>query len=540
LLALLVGVEPAARSPGAGQPGVTEGVRQRIEHVRLDPRLVVGGDRLLFPNVVAEFFEGRAFSPVWTTKHDAGEAIDAIRRIAADGLTPAHYHLAAIERAREAQGRAATPAAGADLEILVADAVAAIVDHVQFGKVRPDRLDPDWNVDPRATAPPLVTLLDLIAGGPSITDGIARFTPSHFVYEGLKQALARHRQVAAGGGWPTVPHGPPLKPGVSDPRVVALRARLAVTGELAAPADVASPLYDESLGAAVKRFQELHRLTPDGAVGRATFQALGVSAASRTDQIRVNLERARWVLQGLRDTFVLVNLPAFKVYLIRDRRVAWDARAQVGRTARKTPSFRDDIEYIVFNPDWIVPPTILAQDVLAPMKRGDDAIRRKKLEIIDERGRRVEPSAIDWAAARPGSFRYTLRQPPGSENALGRVKFVFPNEHAVFLHDTPSRELFASDERTFSSGCIRVENALDFARELLQDDPQMTAERMTEIVAAGETKTVFLAQPMPVLIVYWTVTVGTSGEVRFAHDVYAEDPRVLQALDAPPVPGPPS
>ena len=533
---LLAGIAPAARSPGVGEAGVAEGIRERVERVRLDPRLPIGGDRLLFPHVVAAFFEGRAFTPVWTTKHDVEEALGAVRRIEADGLTPAHYHLAAIERAHEAGKGGATHGATADLEILVADAVAAIIDHVQFGKVRPDLLDPDWNVDPRVTAPPLGTLLDLVADGPAIADGVARFTPSHFVYEGLKQALARHREIAGHGGWPIVPKGAPLKRGDSGPRVAVLRARLAATGDLAASADLDSPLFDEPLEAAVKRFQELHRLTPDGAVGRATLDALAVSAATRFDEVRVNLERSRWVLPGLRDTFLLVNLPAFKVYFIRDRRNVWEARAQVGKTARKTPSFRDDVEYIVFNPDWTVPPTIMAQDVLDPMRRGDDAIKRKKLEILDDRGRRIAPSAIDWASARPGSFPYTLRQPPGADNALGRVKFIFPNEHSVFLHDTPSRELFAADQRTFSSGCIRVENALDLARQLLEGDPEWTRERIAEVVAAGETETVFLPEPIPVLIVYWTVTVGASGEVRFAQDVYGENPRVLQALDAAPIP----
>jgi murein L,D-transpeptidase YcbB/YkuD len=523
------------RADAAADQALRDAIRGRIEQLRTDPQLVVGGDRLLAPDVVAAFFEGRAFGPVWTTRHTVADALEAIRQIERDGLTPAHYHLGAIERRQAEQPKDDT--AVADLEILIADAVAAALDHVQFGKVQPAELDPDWNVDPRETAPPLETLLAMVADAPSAGAGIERFVPSHFIYTGLKQALERYRTLASRGGWPSVPEGPALKPGASDRRVVALRKRLAATGELAASADLERTEFDAELEAAVKRFQEANRLTPDVAVGRGTLEALNVTAAARVAQVRANLERARWVLPGLHDTFVLVNLPAFKVYLIREGRNVWDTRAQVGKTARKTPTFRDDIEYLVFNPDWIVPPTILSQDVLGPMRRGDNAVARKGLQIIDGKGRRVDPSTIDWASARSSSFQYTLRQAPGASNALGRVKFVFPNEHAIFLHDTPSRELFAADQRTFSSGCIRVEHALEFARLLLEGDPEWTPERMDDVLASGKTETVFLGESLPILIVYWTVSVGAAGDVRFARDMYGLDPPLSRALDAAPAPG---
>ncbi len=194
-------------------------------------------------------------------------------------------------------------------------------------------------------------------------------------------------------------------------------------------------MYGADLEAAVKNFQAHHRLTDDGVIGRGTIEALNVTADARTMQLRVNLERARWVVGGLRDSFVLVNLPAFKAYVIRDRKNVWETRTQIGREARKTPTFRADLKYLVLNPDWTVPPTILAQDVLAGMKKGQNTIAKKKLTILDDRGRPVDPAAIDWQAATPRTFRYTLRQPPGADNALGRVKFIFPNEYL----DLPAR-----------------------------------------------------------------------------------------------------
>jgi murein L,D-transpeptidase YcbB/YkuD len=247
----------------------------------------------------------------------------------------------------------------------------------------------------------------------------------------------------------------------------------------------------------------------------------------------VNLERARWVVGGLSDTFVLVNLPAFKVYLIRDQKNVWEARTQIGREARQTPTFRADMKYLVLNPDWTVPPTILAKDVLEGMRKNQDTIARKHLTILDQQGGVVDPASIDWQNATPGNFRYTLRQPPGPDNALGRVKFIFPNQHSIFLHDTPSRDLFASDQRTFSSGCIRVDHPLDLAALLLEGQDSWTRTRIQETVDSEESKTVFLTTPLSVVIVYWTVSVGASGELRFAKDVYSLDPAVLRALGTP-------
>lgn len=512
---------------GAHAQAPSDSLRSRIEHLHEAQARVIRGVRLTQPDAVSHFFEARNFAPAWTDAAADG-ILQAIRDIEHDGLNPRDYHLAAIESIRAAP--AGSPGREADLQIVLTDAVGAIVDHVRFGKVRPVTLDRRWNVDPRSGAPALESLIAEVAAAASPAAGIEALKPSHFIYRGLKQALAARRADAASGGWPAVPPGATLKPGMKDARVRTVRQRLAATGELAAAGD--GDEYDEALVRAVQQFQERHRLAPDGAIGRVTLDAMNVTAEARVDQIRVNLERARWVVGGLSDTFMLVNLPAFKAYLIRGGKNVWETRAQVGRAGRQTPAFRADMRYVVFNPDWTVPPTIAAQDVLAPMRKGQNAIARKKLTILDRQGRAVSPASIDWSTATPRTFPYTLRQPPGPDNALGRVKFIFPNEHAIFLHDTPSRELFRADERTFSSGCIRIENPLDLAAMLLDDQDGWDAPRIQQVVDAGKTETVYLKQPLPVLIVYWTVSVGASGDLRFARDVYNLDRVVQRALNA--------
>jgi murein L,D-transpeptidase YcbB/YkuD len=500
-----------------------------VEALRHTPTTLVHGVRLLRGRAVAAFFEGRGFEPAWTAPESVDALLRAIRGVHADGLTPDDYHLAAIERARAG---ASSVELEADLQVLAADAAAALVDHVRYGKVRPSTLDRRWNVDPRMGSPPLEALLDRVFTAGTPADAIDSLKPGHFIYAGLKNELARLRAIADAGGWPQIPAGPALKPGARDVRLDAVRRRLAITGEHTRPStSFESDVYDEELEWAVRLFQERHRLHADGAIGRMTLDAMNVSAASRVDQVRINLERARWVVGGLSNSFLLVNLPAFKAYFIRDGKNVWETRAQIGRQARETPAFRADLRYIVFNPDWTVPPTILEQDVLAGMRKGQNTVARKGLTILDRQGRPVDPATIDWATASAKTFGYTLRQPPGPDNALGRVKFIFPNEHAIFLHDTPSQELFTPDQRTFSSGCIRIEHPLGLAAELLRPDG-WTPNRVQAVVDAGVSETVFLREPLSVVIVYWTVSVGASGELRFARDVYDLDAPVLRALNA--------
>jgi murein L,D-transpeptidase YcbB/YkuD len=517
-------------SPQAPALPATESLRSRVEQLQEGQNTVIRGERLRQREAVIHFFQARNFTPAWQGRTD--QIVVAIREIELDGLTPADYHLSAIDALRSASPTAS--GRDADLEILVTDAVAALVDEVRFGKVRPVTLDRRWNVNPREGTPPVETLLATIAASSSAASAIGGLKPSHFIYRGLKEALASHRALAARGGWPIVSPGPPLKPGGSDARIAILRKRLAATGEIADSSGGAE--YDETLAIGVRLFQERHRLKADGTIGKATVDALNVSAADRVAQIRVNLERARWVIGDLKDTFVLANLAAFKVYVIRDGRVVWETRAQVGKAGRQTPAFRADLRYLVFNPDWTVPPTILAKDVLDAMRKGQNAIAKKRLTILDRQGRPVSPDIIDWATATPGTFPYTLRQPPGPDNALGRVKFIFPNEHSIFLHDTPSRDLFVADERTFSSGCIRVEHPLDLAAVLLEGQDDWTSARIQQVVDGEKTQTVFLKHPLPVLIVYWTVSVGVSRELHYARDVYTLDGAVLRALNGPPAP----
>jgi murein L,D-transpeptidase YcbB/YkuD len=529
---MLVVIASGCGGSGPSHAAVAGGIKARVRS--LNTTVAIHGEQLIAPEAVARLYQARDSKPLWTDANDAEQIVSAIKSLEQDGLTPADYHLATIEAMLQERESAKTVDLEAELDLLLSDAVAGMLDHVRYGRVRPVSLDPKWNVDPREGASPLEEEVARIAATNSVTAAIDRAKSNHFIYRGLVGALAQLREIEAKGGWPAVPGGKSIPPGGSDPRVPAIRARLAVTGELGGGGESKAVVYDRNLQRAVETFQARHRIDAKAVIDKATIEAMNVSAGDRVSQIRVNLERARWVLGGLQDDFVLVNLPAFKAYLIRGGKNIWEARTQIGDEAKQTPTFRADMRTVVFNPDWTVPPMIIADEVVKGMQKSKTYLAEKKLVMFDKDNQEVDPGSIRWGSDTAENFPYTLRQLPGEGNALGRVKFLFPNKHSIYLHDTPSKQLFESDRRTFSHGCIRIENPLDLARVLLEGQDSWTSTKIENVLQTGKTENVELEHPIPVLIVYWTVSVGATGEIRFMDDIYSLDPPALAALNAPP------
>jgi murein L,D-transpeptidase YcbB/YkuD len=310
-----------------------------------------------------------------------------------------------------------------------------------------------------------------------------------------------------------------------------LRERLRVTGDLPAdaPAPVAAELFDAPLLLAVRAFQERHALDVDGAAGPGTLAALNVPVTARIDQLRLTLERTRWVIDDTAGDAVVVNIAGAEVFVTRRGQVSWWRRAVVGQVARQTPIFRGLMTYLELNPTWTIPPTILRQDVLPKVRRDRGYLAANDIRVLDRTGRPVDPGTVDWNAR---SFPYLLRQDPGPKNPLGLIKLMFPNPHDVYLHDTPGRaSTFARATRAFSSGCIRVEDPFALAALLLDDPARYTAAGLEASLADRKTRRITLPRPWPVLVLYWTAALDAAGRVRFLPDLYGRDPAVLAALD---------
>lgn len=494
----------------------------------------IDGSVIVAREFIAAFYTRREFAPVWTDPRSRGELLTAIDASTTDGLNPADFHRAAVARhARLASEAADGPRSVAARDILLTDALARLLHQLYFGKVDPRSLDPNWNFARPALPDDVVAVIDDSLRRADLTGLIEAARVAHPDYAALRHELARLRAIADAGGWPSLQPGATLRVGVSEPAVAVLRERLLATGELDSVSGVDVTTFDAMLEVAVRRFQARHGLTVDGLVGPATRRALNVPVGQRIDQIRGNLERARWVLRTPFPDVIAVDIARFSVERIVDGRTTWSSRAIVGQPFRQTPLFADTLEYVVFNPTWTVPRSILVSDILPRIRREPTYLVDHGFDVIDGQGRPVSPAVATAAALAGAAFPYILVQRPGPRNALGRIKFMFPNPFAVYLHDTPQRELFDRTARPFSSGCIRVEDTVGLAVQLLAANPGWDRDAISAAINSGETRTVFLRRQLPVLLLYRTADVASDGTVQYREDIYGRDSALVAALDEP-------
>ena len=419
----------------------------------------------------------------------------------------------------------------AELDVLLSDSLFRLGYHLRFGKVNPQSIDTNWNFKRELRSEDPAMTMQEAMDAESLVAFFDEFLPRGPLYRRLRTALADYRALARTGGWLSVPDGPTLTSGARDVRVPAIAARLAVTGDLAGGHD-AGEIYDETLVAAVRHFQSRHGLDSDGIIGPGTLRAMNVSVEDRIEQLRVNLERARWVFDDIEDYFIVVNIAGFRAYVVRDGQTVWETAVQVGQAFHQTPVFRDAMKYVVFNPSWTVPYSIAIEEILPEIKSDPTYLDTRDFDVKDRSGAIVDAGSIDWSQLGRGNFPYVFVQRPGPRNALGRVKFMFPNEHAVYLHDTPSQWGFDRARRAFSHGCVRVQNPFDFV-EILLGSEGWDRDKIQATVDTGQTRTVYLPEPVPVLLLYWTAEMGPDGTVHFYPDVYGRDARVAQEMTEP-------
>ena len=506
-------------------------IGQKIDELWTTGKLRIGYADIASEHWLPALYERNDFQLLWQNPQNVADLLNDIGKIAEDGLDPEDYHLSQllVLKLRLDENQSSGPELLADYDILLTDSLVRLCYHLQFGKVDPESLDPAWNMSRQVRNKNPVAAIEKRLQTGSLAAGLRNIRPKNTYYHLLKSALKKYRRIQDAGGWEMMPEGPTLKPGMTNPLVSQLRKRLAVSGEFEGIL-TDSDHYDDDLKAAVMRFQTRHRLDVDGLVGKNTYTALNITVKQRIDQIRVNLERARWVFHKLPKDYILVDIAGFQAYHYEGADVsAWTSKVQVGKPFRKTPVFKSKIKYIVFNPTWTVPPTILKEDILPKIKKNTGYLNKMNISVIDRKGRIVNPESVKWSKYKE-TAPYTFRQEPGPNNALGRMKFIFPNKHFIYLHDTPSRALYGRQDRAFSSGCIRVQKNIELAELLLNDPEKWNRESIQEVIDSKETKRVNLPKPKPVLLLYVTIWFDENDAIIFKKDVYDRDRQVLDGL----------
>lgn len=535
---------PPLPASGAGPPvgeAIREAIRQRLEAASLPEALTVCNVCLRSTALLPGYYQQRLYEAAWMDetgrpRPPVRELVSTILAMADEGLVPGHYHLAQIQALLKALAGRPSAAVAADLDLLLTDAFLLLGSHLLNGRIDPETIDREWRVV-RREGDPVRSLQEVVDGGRDVRAVLHGLLPQQAGYRDLRAALARYRGLAARGGWPPVPAGASLRFGDADSRVAALRLRLHSAGDLD-DAAMHGVDFDETLLGAVLAFQQRHGLDPDGVVGPKTLAALNVTAEARVRQIELNLERWRWMPQDLGRRHVLVNTAAFLLDMVQDDEAVLSMRVVVGRPYRRTPDFSDSITYLVLNPYWEIPPSIAVRDILPQIRKDPGYLKKLGIRVFRGWGaeaRALDPAAIDWQGLKAGSFPYRLRQDPGPVNALGRIKFMFPNAHNVYLHDTPARELFLRETRSFSSGCIRLEKPMELAALLLAGTALDTVEALEEALPGRISHTVRLPAPVPVHLVYWTTWAERDGTVQFRSDIYGRDHLLALALAMAPV-----
>jgi murein L,D-transpeptidase YcbB/YkuD len=471
---------------------------------------------------LAAFYRGRDFAPIWMGA-GAGERraafLWALDTALDHGLPVARYDATEI---RAAFAAADDPRAQGLLEVRMSEMFLAYANDVSSGVTDPARIDPGLVLS-KPTRDPLETMQAFATADPRRF--VKDLWPTAPTYVRLLREKLRLEDVRAAGGWGPEVRARKLEPGDTGDAVIALRNRLIRMGYLARSA-VRS--FDGPLVDAVRAFQIDHGLAPDSTVGSATLAALNVSVEGRLNQILVGLERQRWLNKPLGSRHILVNLADFHAYVVDDGKVSFETVVVVGANSsdRRTPEFSDQMEYLVINPTWHVPRSIATKEYLPALQEGGASYLR-----LFRGGREVSREGVDFSQYDASTFPYDLKQPPSPGNALGLVKFMFPNRWNIYLHDTPSKSLFGRNVRAFSHGCVRVQRPFELAHHLLaRQEADPVAFFQSTLDTRRETY-VYLDQPVGVHIVYWTSWVTPQGRVQYRDDVYGRDRAVLGALE---------
>ncbi len=505
-------------------------------HQGVQPHVL--GEDLHASDTLDLFYSNRNYTPAWSTYGDIKAVLAELEASYKEGLEPEDYHYSRLKALEEeyfsTRRESKRERLHAAFDVLLTDGVLLYARHLQEGKVDPRRVETTWNFarvdfDPNNTAERVQAAME--AG--DVVERLHSFKPNSRFYLLMRERLAYYRGLEERYEFTTVPTATVLRPGESHDNVLALREQLARLGY--ATGDAADPrLFDADLEAVVKEFQELHTLDADGIVGKGTFRELNTPYTARIDQLRLNMDRVRWIQNDFTGDMVIVNIAGFELYYFVDADLTWETDVMVGKIKYQTPLFRDDISYLEFNPTWTVPRSIIRRSLYPKFEGNPDYIVSANYKLYDTDGVEVDPHSLDWSQYSRSRFPFRVVQQPGPNNALGQVKFMFPNKYAIYLHDTPARTLFSRTSRAFSSGCIRVRDPLHFADLLLEDENGWDRSQIDATIEEAQRRVVRLSAPVQVMLMYWTASPTPDNRIQLHADIYNKDARSLAILNEDP------
>jgi L,D-transpeptidase YcbB len=521
------------------QEEIAFAIRELIENKMPEERFVVFETELYSSVLLPEFYSNRGFQNAWISHLDSldlvNDFIHFIEEIEFHGLIPEQYHLESIKTLRDTisnKKNSFNVYQIAQIDLLLSDAFFMLSSHLYHGKVDIEKLTANWNIQRNKPQLVLNQKLEKLIQEKEPFQFMKRFYPKHPGYErmvievkSLKHKLKKDVQakIELSDGEIFIDL---FRDTIQTQRIYEKLNFLGFIETINTLDSTGLTILIES----IKHLQRIHGIRPDGKVGRNTLNALNQPIQEKINTLYVNIERLRWLPDSLNKRHIMVNIADFTLDFISDRDTIIRMRTVVGKDYRQTPIFNARMTYLVFSPTWTVPPTIMKNDVIPAVAKNIKYLKNKNMKIIDAHGKEIDPSSIDWQKAKArGSIPYRIRQEPGAQNALGRVKFMFPNKYNVYLHDTPSKELFDQDFRTFSSGCIRVDKPFELAQILIGDSLSWPADSIKVAMHADKEKVVSLKRPVEVYIFY--LTAWSDGQhVYYRRDIYGRDAAVLKAL----------
>lgn len=519
--------------PSIAQNELQKELRTRLEGLLPQDQITINSTSLEYSDEIHKFYASQAFESVWTDgtkpKPNATEFLIALEEVIFDGLNPEDYHQSLLLTYMQSIN-GLNNGQLANLELLLSDAFFQVTKDLHQGKVDHQIFKKEWEIDFKKPQYRYPDLLAETKNGSPVSEIFQKLYPDFRMYENgraiIKKLSALDRDVSS--QWKDLKLKGALRIGQENAIVPEMRKRLAFWGYLAEEDVTQNETYDSVVMRGIQAFQERNGMGSDGVVGKLTVHALNQSPQDLVDKASLNMERLRWLPDTVKTgPLVLVNIANYQLDFLNGRDTLLSERVIVGKRFHESPIFHGEMSYIVFSPYWNLPYSITHNEILPKARKDPGYFAAKNIEIVDNSGKVISPNSVDLSSKK---FPYRLRQKPGESNSLGLVKFIFPNNHSVYIHDTPARSLFAREERAMSHGCIRVENPADFAALLLKDSPEWTGDKIYDAMHQSTERTVYLKEKVPVVLLYLTFWADGNGNGHFRPDVYDRDADLLAEL----------